>query len=187
MILAPKSKLSRYFTAAVIGSIILINSGYVGYLWASYQRDYEAMKASFALLRKNSLVLVGSTAPPETVLRDAPMRRAPTLAVQYAKALVSSLYTLPGTHEVSLRPEWQHLNIEGKSEDYQPPSLATLKTLAEGGNAPGAPRYIQNWRNDFDYLYLLGPHPTNALPGILLELTTDRRFTLYRVRRSGSE
>jgi hypothetical protein len=186
MIHAPKPRSSRYFTAAVIASIILVNSSYVGYLWISYQHDYEAMKASFAFVRRNSLVLVGSTAAPETLLTDAPMWRAPTLAVHYANAFVSSLYTLPGTHAVEIRPEWQHLDVNGKTEAYQPPSLTTLKTFAEGGNVAGAPRYIRNWYRDFDFVYLLGPHVQNPLPAILEEVFSDRRFTLYRVRQTNS-
>jgi hypothetical protein len=187
MIPAPKLRSSGYIAAAVIASIIVINGVYVGSIWTSYQRDYEAIKASFALLRKNSFVLVGNTTPPDTLLTDAPMWRAPTLAVHYAKAFVSSLYTLPGTHAVEVRPKWQHLDVNGKTEAYQPPALATLKTIAEGKNVPGAPRYIHNWPRDFDYVYLLGSHQNNPLPEILVELTTDRRFTLYRVRHPNSE
>ena len=112
------------------------------------------------------------------------MWRAPTLAVYYAKAFVSSLYTVPGTHAVEVKSEWQHLDINNKTETYEPPSLAILKTIAEGGNVPSAPQYIRNWQSDFDYVYLLGPHAPNAFPNILVEIATDRRFTLYRVRKT---
>jgi hypothetical protein len=114
---------------------------------------------------------------------DAPMWRAPTLAVYYAKAFVSSLYTVPGTHAVEIKSEWQHLDINNKTETYEPPSLAILKTVAEGGNVASAPQYIRNWQNDFDYVYLLGQHLPDAFPNILVEIATGRRFTLYRVRR----
>ena len=46
-ILAPRAKSFGYFAAAVTVAIILVNSSYVGYVWASYQIDYKAMKASF--------------------------------------------------------------------------------------------------------------------------------------------
>ena len=61
MILAPRPRSFRYVALAVTVVLILVNSGYVGYVWASYQNDYKAMKASFTLLRQNSFVLVGST------------------------------------------------------------------------------------------------------------------------------
>ena len=61
MILAPRPRSFGYFAAAVIVAIILVNSSYVGYVWASYQTDYKAMKASFTLLRQKSFILVGSS------------------------------------------------------------------------------------------------------------------------------
>ena len=183
----PRARSFGYLAAAVVGAIIVINIGYTSYVWISYQDDYKAMKASFALLRQNSFVLVGSSpAPVPNLFLEAPMSRSPTLAVHYAKSFVSSLYTLPGTHAVEVRPEWQHLDVNGKTKSYQPPSLTTLKAIAEGGNPSGAPRYIHNWADDFDYVYVLGPHPTNDIPARLEEIAANRRFTLYRIRRPNS-
>src|SRR5262249_43239090 len=88
-----------HFLAVVTTAIILVNCAYVGYVWVSYQNDYDALKASFSLLRPKSRVLVSSgpdRPSASTVLMGAPMRRAPTLAVYYAQAFVPSLYTIPG-------------------------------------------------------------------------------------------
>jgi hypothetical protein len=187
MTFVPRPRSFGYFATAVIVVLILVNSSHVGYVWASYQDDYKAIKASFTLLHKNSFVLVGSTrADPTTLLMDAPMWRAPTLAVYYAKAFVTSLYTIPGTHAVEVKSKWQHLDINPKTETYEPPSLTILKTIAEGGNVPSAPQYIRSWQNDFDYVYLLGPHIPNAFPKMLVEIAAERRFTLYRVQRTTS-
>jgi len=181
----PRVRSFGWLATVTVGTIIVVNISYASYVWISYQDDYKAMKASFALLRQNSFVLVGSSpAPVPNLFLEAPMSRSPTLAVHYAKSFVSSLYTLPGTHAVEVRPEWQHLDVNGKTESYEPPSLTTLKTIAEGVHVSGAPQYIHNWPNDFEYVYLLGPHQTDALPNILTEIFTDRRFTLYRVRRA---
>jgi hypothetical protein len=117
---------------------------------------------------------------------EVPMWRAPTLAVYYTKAFVSSLYTVPGTHAVEIKSNWQHLDINNKTETYEPPSLAVLKKVAEGVNVPGAPQYIRNWQTDFDYVYLLGPPTPNAFPETLIEIAADRRFTLYRVQKANS-
>src|SRR5262249_38327259 len=90
--LTPRARPFGSFAAVVVVPIILVNSSYVGYVWASYQNDYRAIKASFTLLRQKSFILVGGTPTRNTtVLMDAPMWRAPTLAVYYAKAFVSSL------------------------------------------------------------------------------------------------
>ena len=145
MTISPRAKSFGYFAAIVVVAIIVINSSYVGYVWISYQKDYEAVKASFTLLRQKSFVLVGASSVGEnssTILTDAPMWRAPTLAVYYAKAFVSSLYTIPGPM-LLVETKWRHLAINGKTENYIPPLLADLKTIAEGGNVPGAPQYIR--------------------------------------------
>jgi hypothetical protein len=180
--LSPRTKSLGYLISLVAVAIILLNNNYVNYLWLSYRSDYAAIKASFALVRQGSFILVGG-ATPSTPLADVPFWRAPTLAVYYAKAFVSSFYTLPGQHAVQLRPDLKRLEVNGKIETYEPPSFATLQIIAQGGQAPDAPQYIADWTRDFDYVYLLGPPVPNVLPDVLEELTAERRFTLYRVRK----
>jgi len=179
---SPRTRPLGYLISLVAVAIILMNNNYVNYLWLSYRSDYAAMKASFALVRQGSFVLVGS-ATPSTPLADVPFWRAPTLAVYYANAFVSSLYTLPGQHAVQVRPDLKRLEVNGKTETYEPPSSATLQIIAHGGKVANAPQYIADWTRDFDYVYLLGPPGPNVLPDLLEELTAERRFTLYRVRK----
>ncbi len=183
---SPRTQSINYIAGLITSAIILINVGYVGHVWLSYQHDYAAMKASFADVRKGSFILVGARDREETVstgLAGVPMYRAPALAVYYAKAFVTSLYTIPGTHAVEVKPDLKRLDVNSKSETYAPPSSSILQTIALGGKAPDAPQYIRHWTQDFDYLYLLGPRGPNILPDRLDELVVERRFTLYRVRR----
>jgi hypothetical protein len=166
-------------------ALIVMNAGYSAWVWLSYRSDYAEMKASFALLQPYSFVLVGDSRTgevPPSLFADAPMRRAPNLAVHYAKAFVSSFYTLSGTLPVEVRPELAHLDVSAATESYDPPSLAMLRALANGESVE-APRYLRNWTHDFQYVYLLGTHTENALPGVLDELARHRRFTLYMVRK----
>ena len=69
------------------------------------------------------------------------------------------------------------------TETYTNPSLTTLRALADGQDVPDAPHYLQNWKRDFQYVYLMGRNTENALPGVLEELARYRRFTLYIVRK----
>jgi hypothetical protein len=180
------SKQSAYIAGLIVSALIALNTGYVAYFWLSYRSDFEEMKASFALLQPSSFVLVGSSGTgdsADTLLTDAPMSRAPTLAVHYAKAFVSSLYTIAGTVPIEVRPQWQHLDVSAATETYAPPSLASLQALAAGQDVANAPHYLRHWTQDFQYVYLLGPHTENALPGVLDELARYRRFTLYLVIR----
>jgi hypothetical protein len=110
------------------------------------------------------------------------MYRAPTLAVHYAKAFVSSLYTIAGAEPIEVRPGLEHLDISTATESYTPPSLTTLRALANGQEV-GAPRYLHHWKQDFQYVYLVGPRTEIALPDVLDEVATYRRFTLYTVRK----
>jgi len=170
----------------VVSTLVVLNAGYAAYVWLSYRSDYAEMKASFALLQPASFVLVGDSRAGEvssTLFTDAPMYRAPTLAVHYAKAFVSSLYTIPGAEPIEVRPDLKHLDVSTATESYNLPSLTTLRALAYGQDVPDAPHYLQNWKRDFQYVYLLGKNTENALPGVLVELARYRRFTLYIVRK----
>jgi hypothetical protein len=170
--------------AIITCTLIVLNAGYSAYVWLSYRNDYAEMKASFALLQPYSFVLVGDSRIGEvssTLLTDAPMSRAPTLAVHYARAFVSSLYTIAGAEPVEVRSDLAHLDVSAATESYTPPSLATLRAVVNGGDVEG-PNYLRHWTRDFQYVYLVGPHTENALPGLLDELARHRRFTLYAVR-----
>src|SRR5207237_748105 len=143
-----------------------------------------ALKASFALIPRGSFVLVGQSTlgdAPSTLLTDVPIHRAPALAVHYANAFVSSMYTCPGQNPVRVRSDLKRLEVDSKTETYIPPSLATLRRLARGEPVSDAPQYVRAWANDFDYVYLVGPRIPDALSGVLDELTSSRRFTLYRI------
>ena len=105
----------------VVCALIVMNAGYAAYVWLSYRSDYAEMKASFALLQPYSFVLVGDSRTgevPSTLLTDAPMSRAPTLAVHYARAFVSSLYTIAGAEPVEVRPDLAHLDVSMATETY---------------------------------------------------------------------
>jgi hypothetical protein len=168
--------------AMAVSLVILVNAGYAAIVWLSYRADYADLKASFAQLEPSSFVLVASSGTGPTLLLDMPFDRAPVLAVHYAKAFVSSFYTIAGMQPVEVKPGLARLDVSTTTEDYRPPSLATLRELASGEAAPGSLGYLRAWTHDFHYVYLMGPHVQDAMPGILREIATSRRFTLYAVQ-----
>ena len=174
----------RTVLAAVVATIVVINSVLVGQIWREYDAEYSAMKSSFAQLRHGSTVLVGhDAADASSVLLDAPIVRAPTLAVHYAGALVSSLYTVPGMQPVELRREFQMFDIDVATEGYETPSIALLQTTAKDHGPQNAPAYLRHWADRFDYLYLVGRPISNPLPHLLEELAIGKRFVLYRIKK----
>ncbi len=167
---------------AAVAAIALANVAFVTQLWRGYDADYAAFKRSFAMIERGSRVLVGhsGTAPdPPEDLSEYPAYHAPTLAVHFAKALVPTLFTYPGKQPIEVVPAFRRLAITQGG----PAPLALLKHLAAGGPAAGAPGFLHNWLDDFDYLYLLGPRIANPLPDVLDEVMKARRFTLYRIRK----
>jgi len=169
----------------VVSAIIAVNASYAAYVWLSYRADYADIKTSFGYLKRESFVLVGSSREGEvapTLLTDVPINRAPVLAVHHANAFVSLFYTIAGMQPVEVRPELRHLDVATATEDYHPPSLAMLRAAATGQDVKGLPGYMRNWTRDFQFVYLVGPHKPDPLPGVLEELARFRRFSLYAVR-----
>jgi hypothetical protein len=175
---------ARELAAAAVSAIVLVNSIVVGKVWRDYDREYATLKSSFKHVERGAIVLVGrSVAGASSVLIDAPMKRGPTLAVHYAGALVSSLYTDPGMQPVELRKEFQRFNIDISTESYDPPPVPLLAATARSVSPPDAPAYLSNWASHFDYLYLVGRRIPNPLPDLLEEAVGGERFALYRIKK----
>jgi len=167
------------FAIAVPIGIALINVAVTAAVWLSYQDDYAKMKESFTLLGRPSRILVGRSTDGPIGLLLRPMDHAPTLAVS-AKAMVTTLFALPGMQQINVVKEHRNQAI-AEVINYNPVSLSILVGLTTGTDDPGVPRYLRHWTNEFDYLYLVGPHIANPLPGRIEELTSGKLFTMYRI------
>jgi hypothetical protein len=148
-------------------------------VWLSYQDDYAKLKASFTLLDRPSRVLVGDSTDEPGRLLELPMHHAPTLAVS-AKAMVTTLFALPGMQPINVVKEYRNLAITDVMYFYPVP-LPILVALATGTDDPRVPRFLRHWTSEFDYLYLVGPHIANPLPGRIEKLTGGKLFTMYRI------
>ncbi|HEY6024863.1 MAG TPA: hypothetical protein VIV34_11900 [Pseudolabrys sp.] len=168
---------------ACVVAVTLPNLAVVYKVWLSYRADYAAMIQSFDKLKKGSRVLVGGSRvgddPPLDDLTTYPISHAPTLAVHYADAFVTDLFTSAGKQPIRPRPAFERLD-DGAAG---PVPLFILTAIAAGKTSDALPVYLRSWHRDFDYLYLLGPHVDNPLPGLLEELDVSRRFVLYKIRR----
>jgi hypothetical protein len=169
LLLPPRSARARAGVACLACALVLAGAAVTGRQWLGYDRDFAALKASFAHIRPGSAVL---TAVVGLQAEDHPMHYGPTLAAHYAGAFVPTLYTLSGMQPLRLAPGLERFRIDD-SLDYVPP---TLEALTRGN----LPTYARNWRQDYDYLYIIGARQT-APPDGLTELATSGRFTLYRI------
>jgi len=168
-----------FWTAA---GLAFVNLTLVWWVWLSYRPAYAEIIASFDRLARRSIVLVADGYPPGHnggSLDDYPFYHAPTLAVAYANALVSSLFTYPGDRPVTLRPAYGQFAQPG----FLAPKLAALPDIASGANKD-APLYLQSWPSKYDYVYVLGPAVPNPMPLVLHELDAGPRFVLYQVDKT---
>ncbi|RTM03999.1 MAG: hypothetical protein EKK33_35650 [Bradyrhizobiaceae bacterium] len=172
----------RRAALAGISGIILLNLAVVLAVWLPYRTDYAAIIASFQKLDRGSRVLVANTGdagdPPFDDLTSYPMYYAPTLAVHYADAFVPNLFTETGKQP--LRPREAVRRLATSDGGVLPMSL--LAAIATSQPSAKVPSFVRTWREDYDYLYVLGPRTANPLPDLLDVLDTSERFALYKIR-----
>ncbi len=172
----------RTVATAFIG-FMLADIGVVGWTWLSYQRDYRAMIASFALMGKGARLLVGHSGQgldPPRDLTDYPIYHAPTLAVHYADAFVPTLFTSVGKQPLVAREP----NVRLALPYGGPVPTTVLKAIANSPEALDVPVFMRTWRRDYGYLCVVGPPAPNIMPDILEPLAAGTRFTLYRIRKT---
>jgi hypothetical protein len=163
--------------------VTLANLAVVYTVWLSYRADYAAMIASFGRIEKGARILVAESGeaddPPLRDLTEFPIYHAPTLAVHYADAFVPNLFTGVGKQPLRARVPVAWLDIP----EGGPFPLAVLVAVADGKPPAWTPAFVRTWERDYGYLYVLGPQRGNPLPAVLQEVTRDRRFVLFKIRR----
>ncbi len=167
----------RRVPVGVVASVIALNYAFVAQAWASDQRDYREVKASFPLLASGATVMVGVEDQADQLMYG-PLFYAPTLAAPARGVFVSSLYSLRGMQPVEPRASVQRLAAY-ETSDYKPPRLSVLAAAANGGS--GGSVALRRWVRDYHYLYVIGPPGANPSPRHLTRLAKGRMFTLYGV------
>ena len=185
LVLSPTRQMIGFLPPLVLGVIALLNAGYVATIWLAYRADYSALKSSFALIERGAFVLIGHAPDPPTDFTELPIFHAPVLAIYYAKAFVPSLFTIPG-RVLRVRPEIKRLEITDGGL-YEPVQFSVLAAIPKARDLAGIPPHLRCWMNDYDYLYLLGPHAPNLMPDRLAALAVDKKFTLYRIKKPSRE
>jgi hypothetical protein len=167
----------RSMVALVAISIILVNAASVASVWYAYRSDYADLIKSFSLLRAHSTILVARS-DDEVGRMNAPMFYAPTLAVHYATAFVPSLYTLSGQQPVRKSVSKSVFEIED-ALNYLPATISQLNSASADGTVPA---YINAWRANYDYIYIVGDQ-TGTVPDQLTIMMRSRRFALYAIAK----
>ena len=183
LVFSPTRQMIRFLPPLVLSVIALLNAGYAATVWLAYRPEYAALKSSFALIERGAFVLVSDSGISEL----GPLHHAPVLAVHYANAFVPSLFTAPFTpikRQFALRvPERKRPDI-ADTRYYPPVPFSVLAAISNERALPGTPSYMACWMDDFDYLYLVGAHALDPIPGRLTAIATGKRFTLFRIKKS---
>ncbi len=162
--------------------VLLVNAGFVAHAQLTYDSAYDELRRSFRHLAPASRVLVGTSGdaqdPPKTLL-DYPMYNAPVLAAEARDAFVPTLFTAAGKQPIVARAAVRQLDVPYGG----PVPVAILRDIAlHPGHPASAPRFIADWEEDYDYLYVVGTPGANPMPELLERLDSGARFTLYRIR-----
>jgi len=177
----------KTITLIVATALICLNLVIVQSVWFSYRRDYREMQASFRMLTPNARV-VAARGDADSGFDNLlyPIHFGPTLAAYERHAFVPQLYTLAGMRPLSSAASVRRLTITDATQ-YRLAPVSLLENIAEGYISDGDPAYLKTWAADYDYLYLSGPHTPNPLPGLLTEMMTASRFTLYKIRHDSPD
>ena len=169
--------------AMLVAGVTIVNVSCVAWVWSSYQPIYRDMIASFARLTPHARVLAGhggaADDPPLMDLAAYPLYHAPTLAVHYAGAFVPTLFTSAGKQPLEIAGGLERLSYSNGG----PVPLETLRKASGPNRGPhsAVPRFLADWRRDFDFVYLLGAAPNDPMPGALELVERHPSFALYRV------
>ena len=87
---------------------------------------------------------------------------------------------LPGVVSINVVKEYRNQAITDTIL-FELVPLPILVRFATGTDDPRVPRFLRHWTSEFDYLYLVGPHIANPLPGRIEELTGGKLFAMYRI------
>ena len=172
----------RFVPRLVLSLIALVNAGHTASRWLTDQPEISALEDSFKQIERTAFVLVGYTNFKDGRFDKSamPIMSATSLATYFSTAFVPTLSTIPGQQPLQVCPELKSLALE-RTKDYWPVASSVLAAVANGTVTSDTPAHVRDWMHDYDYLYLLGPPGQNPMPSRLMELTTHRSFTLYRI------
>ena len=180
--------LFRLIPPLVLSFVALVNAAHIASLWLTDRPEFATLRASFHQIRSDAFVLVGYANFKDDRFDKAemPIMTATALAAHYENAFVPTLFTIPGQQPLQVCPELNRLALK-HTKDYWPVGVSVLAAVANGTGISEVPPHVRDWVHDYDYLYLIGPRGPNPIPSRLTALTTDNRFTLYRIIKLPSE
>jgi hypothetical protein len=112
---------------------------------------------------------------------DLGLVHAACLAMIERSALVTTAFTVKGKQIMHVRPAYTD---RVDTEDGYPPSIEQLLVARERPDE-ASEKYWRNWKDDFDYVYVLftDEDTVNPVPDLLKLVYDGGRFQLYRINK----
>ncbi|HZS81859.1 MAG TPA: hypothetical protein VFA50_03260 [Stellaceae bacterium] len=174
----PTRRSAQWFCLAV-ATLALARFAMIGVYWHRYDANVAQFERSFAQITPGSRVLVaGSYDGPRSYTRETMIVHMPCLVMIERSSLESLAFTHPGKQILRVAPQFRAVSLfEG-----EPPPIGALLDSASAANAPASP--WANWRQNFDYVYVLySERATLGKNNGLALLFDGGPFRLYRILR----
>jgi hypothetical protein len=179
---------SRRETAAFCGAVslvALVRFAVVGFTWHYFSGVVADFERSFQEIRPGSKILTTQADDKDLRMTYAEMfKHAPELAIAERSSFVPLAFTDPGKQILRAQPSVRDIDVfEGA-----PPRISKVISgeidEATALSTSGNPGYYFNWRNRFDYVYVLYARAGSPPPAPELTLVYQGdEFQLYEVRR----
>jgi len=174
-------------TTAVLGSLIVVRSAYVGSTWIDHRKDLAEVRAAIAGVAPGTRVLAARSFPDELVYASRPERllpglyptdsHLPALLLIERRAFWPLLFAHPAQQPIRVRPPYDKLSnpvgMPVKWEWLGDQSYSKLELAV----AP----YLPNWQSNFDEVLLIDPPvPLPPIAGLSV-LYPGAYARLYRI------
>lgn len=150
--------------------------------WAELSRGTLEFRDSVRRITRGAKVLVAyADLSAGDEVRDLGLVHAACVAMIERSAMVTTAFTVVGKQVLRVKPDYRD---RADTEDGTPPSLPQLLLDLERGT-DDPEHYWENWKERFDYLYVLftEDEAENPAPENLTLVASGSRFQLYRIRK----
>jgi hypothetical protein len=150
--------------------------------WGNLSGTTMELRDSVKRIKRGSSVLVayGDKAAGDDV-SDLGLTHAACLAMIERSALVTTAFTVQGKQIMHVRRAYTD---RVDTEDGNPPSIEQLLVAREHPEE-ATDKYWRNWKDDFDYVYVVftDEETVNPVPDLLKLVYDGGRFQLYRINK----
>ncbi len=176
--------------AGALGALYAVVLTAVMTEWARYERVLDQYERSFALIAPGSRVLAAANqaaADPTDLAREV---HFPALVMIWRSAMYANAFTHPAQQPLVLKEPYR------AAAPYDGQILPLEELAAADHHAAGSwlaahmpraarPVYWQDWRDHYDYLYVMFTPENFVPPAHLTPLWQGKDFTLYKIEHGG--